>query len=90
MLGPHNKAYQPGDAYRKGIAEYFKLIIGGNVARPELKAALPKVMPTWDKIRMEGGRVTIRSRMVTLRTDEQYRISLFVRVSRLPLWMHQC
>jgi hypothetical protein len=80
MLAPFNSKYKPGDSYRSAVAEYFKLVLGEGANRRNIRNTLPEVMPTWDKMRIQNGRVTIRGCLATLRNKEAYRVSSFIRV----------
>jgi hypothetical protein len=73
--------FEPDQSLRKKIATYFSLILNREtVSIQTIEKALPIIMPSWGRIRIEGGGDCIRTSSATKNLDNQRKMS-FVRVS---------
>lgn len=81
MMKPYRENYAPCEVTRDRVAYYWRTVLGRGANQARLKARLPKKMPAWGKLRLDGGRVTVRSAMVVAAGGHQsIRESSFIRV----------
>ncbi|KAJ3536584.1 hypothetical protein NMY22_g5977 [Coprinellus aureogranulatus] len=76
MVTPHNKSYQPDKDTRNQVAYYWHLVT--QRGKTTIEKALPKVMASWGKIRMDSFKTTVRGSKAITRHDTG-RNSSFVR-----------
>jgi hypothetical protein len=75
---PHVVNFPLTDALRWKIAGYFKAVIGGH--QNNIKEGIPKIMPSWGKVRIKDGGDSIRSACASGRLSMSERNSSYVRV----------
>ncbi|EAU91248.2 hypothetical protein CC1G_06883 [Coprinopsis cinerea okayama7 len=76
MLTPYREHYRPTDEYIAQIAYYWRLVLLSKPKISAIKKELPAEMPAWGKIRIEGGRTTIRTSTVS-ELSHNFRLSSY-------------